>query len=105
MLKFDEGTRTRIFARMTLDFDPTGSTVELQVDDEWYDATWLGSPVRLGEKWTQTARTDGYFAGPDVETPDSAVVLSDGLPRHRTKTRITLDQDVIVANSTVIEVS
>lgn len=105
MLKFDEGTRSRILAKMTLDFDPTGSTVELQVDDEWHAATWLGSPVHQSGKWTQTARTNEYFAGPDVDPLDGAVELSDGLPRHRTKTRVTLGGDIIVANSTIIEVS
>lgn len=101
-MKFDAGTRTRLTARMTLDFDPTGSTVEVKVDGTWYPATWQGDPVQSGGKWTQTARTIGYFAGPEAELIE-AVRLSGG--RHLTQTRVTSGADVIVADSSPIDVA
>lgn len=104
MLKFDADTRTRISDTVTLDFDPTGSTVELKVDSTWYDATWLDTPVECNGKWTQVALTDDYFAGPEVENPGDAVVLTSGVPRHHTRTRVTLEDDIISGNSTTIEV-
>lgn len=117
-MKFDAGTRTRLLATMTLDFDPTGSTVEVKVDATWYPATWQGAPVetqvrdeRTGQTkdaWTQTARTTGYFAGPEVAAPAGAVVLSAtaGSPagRHLTQTRVTSGSDIIVADASPIDV-
>lgn len=103
-MKFDAGTRTRLLVTMTLDFDPTGSTVEVKVDDTWHAATWQGTPTNTGGKWTQTARTTDYFAGPEVAAPGGAVVLA-ATPRHTTQTRVTSGTDVIVADSTPIDVT
>lgn len=102
-MKFDAGTRTRLLVRMELDFDPTGSTVEVKVDSTWYPATWQGSAAQANGKWTQTARTTGYFAGPEVASPAGATVLT--ATRHNTQTRVTSGSDVIVADSTPIDVS
>lgn len=102
-MRFDAGTRTRILAEMTLDFDPTGSTVEVKVDGLWHAATWQGEPVATPGKWTQTARTTDYFAGPEVVTPGSAVVLTSA--RHLTQTRVTSGTDVIVSDSSPVDVS
>lgn len=102
-MKFDAGTRTRIIATMTLDFDPTGSTVDVKVGATWYPATWQGSPVASAGKWTQAARTTGYFAGPEVASPDGAVVLAG--PRHLTQTRVTSGTDIIVADSSPVDVA
>jgi hypothetical protein len=105
-MKFDAGTRTRLLVKMELDFDPSGSTVEVKVDDTWYPATWLDSPVKSGTRWTQTARTTGYFAGPEVSSPAGAVVLAiTPTSRHLTQTRVTSGSDVIVADSTPLDVS
>lgn len=101
-MKFDAGTKTRVIADMTLSIDPDGSTVEIQVDDTWYPATWQGTAVEAGGKWTQTAQTDGYFAGPDVAIPGAAVVLDTR--RHLTQTRVTSGSDVLVEDSTPIDV-
>ncbi len=104
-MKYDAGTRTRLLVNMTLDFDPTGSTVEVKVDDTWYPATWQGSPTQDGSTWKQTARTTGYFAGPEVASPGGAVVLAaTPSARHETQTRITSGSDVITADSTPIDV-
>lgn len=105
-MRFDAGTRTRILAAMTLDFDPTGSTVEIRVDSTWYAATWQGAPVSAGGKWTQTARTTGYFAGPEVSVPAGAVVLTaTPTPRHLTQTRVTSGSDIIVADSDPVDIA
>lgn len=102
-MRFDAGTRTRLLAKMEVDFDPTGSTVEVKVDATWYPATWLGSAVKSGTTWTQTARTTAYFAGPEVTTPDGATALTAS--RHLTQTRVTSGADVIVADSDPLDVS
>lgn len=101
-MKFDAGTRTRLLVAMTLDFDPTGSEVEVKVDDTWHAATWLATPVSAAGKWKQTARTDNYFAGPEA-TPNGATQLTAA--RHHTQTRITTGADVIVSDSTPLDVS
>lgn len=109
-MKFETDTKTRVLADMVLDYDPTGTTVEVKVDSTWYAATWQGSPTsrtitkngRTWDEWYQTAMTTGYFAGPDVSSPGSAVVLSAG--RHPSKTRVTQGQDAITHDSSPIDV-
>lgn len=103
-MRFDAGTRTRILVTMELDFDPTGSTVEVKVDGIWYPATWQGTPVSASGKWTQTARTTGYFAGPEVASGSvaGAVVLTG--PVIATQTRVTLSGDIIVADANNITI-
>ena len=104
-MRFDAATRTRLIATMTLDFDPTASTVEVKVDGTWYPATWLGAPVLASGKWTQQARTTGYFAGPEVALPAGAVVLTvTPTPRHLTQTRVTSGSDIIVADADPVDV-
>lgn len=101
-MKFDAGTRTRLLVKMELDFDPTGSTVEVKVDDVWHAASWQGSAVQSGGVWRQTARTSDYFAGPEVASPAGATVLA--VTRHLTQTRVTSGTDVIVADSSPLDV-
>ena len=98
---FNASARTRILAAMTTDIDPTGSTVEVSIDGTWYPATWLGSPVVAGTKWTQTARTTGYFAGPSAVAAGATVLT---LGRHLTLSRVTKGGDVLVADSDPIDV-
>lgn len=100
-MKFDAGTRTRILATMSLDFDPTGSTVEVKVDSTWYPATWQGTATQSGGTWTQIARTTAYFAGPEA-TLGPANLLALG--RHVTQTRVTSGTDIITADSDPIDV-
>ena len=108
-MKLHPSTRARLIADITLDFDPTGSTVEVSVDGTWYPASWLGSPVQRNvsvggatvPRWTQTARTTGFFAGPSA-TPAGAVVLA-ATPRHTTQVRVT-GTDTLVNDSTPIDV-
>ena len=108
-MKLHPSTRARLIADITLDFDPTGSTVEVSVDGTWYPASWIGSPVHRNiyangatvDRWTQTARTTGFFAGPSA-TPAGAVVLAT-TPRHTTKVRVT-GTDTLVNDSTPIDV-
>jgi hypothetical protein len=99
-MKLHTDTRTRLFIDMTLDMDPAATTVELAVDGTWFPATWQGVAVQAGGKWTQTARTVGYFAGPTA-TAAGAVVLAAG--RHPTKTRVT-GPDTLVAESSPVDV-
>jgi hypothetical protein len=100
--RFDRATRTRVLADMELDVNPTDSTIELFIDGTWRPADWQGTPVQLGDKWIQTARSTGFFAGPDA-TGTGATVLASG--RHATKTRVTLATgDVLAEDSTPIDV-
>src|SRR5688572_17090163 len=103
-MKFDAGTRTRLLVKMELDFDPTGSEVEVKVDSTWHDAEWQGSPVQSAGKWTQTARTTTYFAGPEATAAGATVLGLVPTPRHLTQTRVTSGSDVIVADSTPLDV-
>lgn len=101
-MRFDADTRTRISADISVNFDPTGSTVELQIDSTWYPATWLGTPVLASGKWTQTARTNTYFAGPSAVL-GPAVLLALG--RHLSQARITTGTDIIALNSPPVDVA
>lgn len=101
-MKLDAGSRTRILVDVSVEIDPEGTDVELRVDDDWYPATWLGDAVHTAatsnsrEKWTQTARTDGYFAGPDADD-DGAVVL-DSDASHPLEVRVTSGSDILTKN-------
>lgn len=101
-MRFDAGTRTRLIAHLELDFDPTGSTVEVKVDSTWHAATWQGAAVEASGKWTQDARTTDYFAGPEVASPGGATVLAAG--DHPTQTRVTSGSDIIVSDANGITV-
>lgn len=98
-MRIDDQTRTRITVEMRLTVDPTGSEVELQVDEDWYPCAWLEDPVEdEGGVWTRTARTTTYFAGPEHEDPSGAEVLTIGV--HPTQTKVTwLGGDEIVAHA------
>lgn len=104
-MKFDAGTRTRILVDVTVGIDPDGSTVELRVDDTWHAATWLDTAATATSNgraaWTQTARTDTYFAGPDA-TASGATVLALG--NHPTEVRVTSGQDVLTYNMGTVTV-
>jgi len=99
-------TRTRLLIDVNIDVDPAGTTPELAIDGDWYPATWQGTASQRNvsvngvtiTRWTQTARTDGYFCGPTA-APAGAVVLAAG--RHPTKTRIA----DLVNESTPIDVT
>ena len=100
---FDSGTKTEITVDMVLDFDPTGTTIEVQVDATWYAATWqgtaaFGTPVQGRPTWQQAAQTTGLFAGPDVASPGAAVVLQLGT--HPMQTRVTSGQRIIADDCT-----
>lgn len=104
-MNFDRANRAKLTLHLTTSFDPTGSTVELGVDDTWHAATWQGQPTSKstadGAQWSQSALTTPVFAGPDA-SPAGAVVLAAG--RHTTRTRVTTGTQVIVADSSVIDV-
>lgn len=100
-MRLKPASRVRLLADMELDTDPTGSTIEVAVDGTWYPATWLGSPVAKAGKWTQTARTTGYFAGPTA-TAAGAVVLPLG--RHPAESRTNVAGDTIVSDIGMVEV-
>lgn len=101
-MRLDDETRTRLFVDMEVSADPTGSTIQLSIDGTWHTCDWQGTPTQTGGKWTQTARTSGYFAGP-AATANGATVLSVG--RHLTQTRVAwAGGDTLVEPSNPIDV-
>ena len=72
-------------------FDPTGSTVVLEVDGTPRAMTWQGSPVQVGSgssaKWVQTARTNMKFAGSAVSVTNPDIQLTVG--RHMAQPIVT----------------
>lgn len=102
-MRLTVGTRTRIIADLTFEFDPTNATVELELDDSgvWHPATWTGPAVVLPSgDWTREAQSDEFFIG--GESDGSAVALPIG--RHFTTARVTLAGQPYLAPSTIIDV-
>jgi hypothetical protein len=79
-MRLDEDAKEYLWWDAELTFDPTGSTVEIEVDGTRYAMAWQGSPVVVtaGKKWTQTARTTTKFAGSTVTPGAGVVVLTPG---------------------------
>lgn len=104
MLDFDADTVARITVTVTLDFNPTGSIIELKVGSVWHDAVWLGTPVECENgEWKQDAQTLEYFAGPDVSAlMFGTVQFSES--RYRTKTRVKVGDNLIAWDSTQIQI-
>lgn len=86
-----------------LSADPTGSTVELEVDGVRRSATWQGSPVQSGSSWRQTARTNGKLGGTNSTPGGSDVKLTAG--RHMAQFIVTTaDGQVVPATEFPIDV-
>lgn len=100
-MRFDNGTRTQLLVDTTASIDLTGATAEVEVNGTWFPVEWTAEPVKVGAKWTRAGRTTAYFAGPNA-TPTGATVLTLG--RHLTRTRVTKGSDVLVKDSTPIDV-
>ena len=100
-MKINPGSRVKLTLTTEATFDPTGSTIELSVDGVWHPATWLGTPTATGSKWTQSAETTEWFAGP-VATANGAVVLATG--RRSTEGRLTNGGQVIAFATDPIDV-
>ena len=101
-MKMHTATRTRITIDMSLDFAPTGSTRASRIDATWHPCSWQGAPTNKAGRWTATALTDGWFAGPGHPDPAGAVVLQVG--RHFTETRVTTASGDITARSETVDV-
>lgn len=110
-LKFDTETRTRIIVDVTVKgVDPSVSQVAIKVGDEWHAAGWMG-PATVVEtdaggdpvKWARTARTVGFFAGPELESPGSATVLP--FEETFTKARVVTTDDTLTVDTDLIIVS
>lgn len=102
-VNFDTEARTRLLADMTLDINPTGTTIAIKIDTVWHPAEWLDQPVVQGNRWAQTARTTGTFVGPAAANQASATQLTAGT--HTTKTKVVSGTDELVedANPILVE--
>lgn len=85
-MRFNDDTRTRLTAELTITRDPATSTVTLKVNGQFYAAGWLAAAVTgtndAGDPvWTQELRTTGWFAGASVPADQlaGATVLADGV--------------------------
>lgn len=76
-MRLDDDARVFISWDAEITADPTGSTVELEVDSTRYAATWQASPVVAGTVWRQTARTTKKFCGTSA-TAGSDIGLTAG---------------------------
>lgn len=99
-LIFDDESRARLIATVTTDFDPATATIEVAVDNTWHAATWTGAATATGSTWRRPATTTDYFKG--TLATGTGTLLAAG--RHRTKTRVTFGEEVIVTDSTPIDV-
>lgn len=98
------GTRTRILADLTFEFDPSAATVTIEIDDNGtlHDATWVGPAVSVGAEWTRTAQTVEFFVAGPVDDPGTAIELPLG--RHYTTAHVTAGADSFLTPSTVLDV-
>ena len=77
-MNLDDDARVNIRWDASLTFDPTGSTVELEVDGTRHAMSWQGSPVSAGGRWTQRALTNDRFCGSAATPIGSDVALTVG---------------------------
>jgi hypothetical protein len=105
-MRLTTGTSTRIVVDLTFEFDPTGATVAVDIDndEDWHAAEWLAPAVARGDGWfTRSAQTVQFFVAGPEDNPGTAVVLAPG--RHFTTARVTMpDGGVFTAPSTIIDV-
>jgi phage gp36-like protein len=104
-VRLTTGTRTRIVVDLSLDLDPAGATVAVDVDNdgEWHDATWLAPATLTDGLYYRAAQTVQFFVAGPVADPAGAVVLAPG--RHFTTARVTLaDGSVLIDPATIIDV-
>lgn len=91
-MEFNSATRAQLVFTVTLDFDPTDSTLEAQIDDDgWVACAWDDDPEVTGlgvnRTWVQKGHTTGYYKGPDASGTGTS--LTAGL--HQVSTRVSPD--------------
>lgn len=102
-MRLTTGTRTRILADLTFEFDPSAATVQLEIDGgDMVAATWAGPAVAQGGTWTRTAQSDGFYIAGPVDDPDGATVLALG--RHNVTAHVLAAGESYVTPATVIDV-
>lgn len=94
-MNLNDDSRLQIEFEVDVPRDPTGATVALKVGESsttWNAAAWIGTPATGGTvarpRWTQTAETTGYFAGPAVLVGDLAGATQLALGRYVTEARL-----------------
>lgn len=101
----DDDARYYLFHDLTLTVDPTGSDVVLEItlDDvavtgSPFAMTWQGTPTEGVDEWSQTARTDARFCGPNATPEGSDVQVDFGW--YVAQALVTLDDGQIVPGPT-----
>lgn len=91
----DDDARVYLTSPLQITVDPTGSTVELEVDNGTrYPMAWVGSPVAAGGKWTQEAKTTYRFCGSNATVVGTDVALAVG--QHSAQVLVTLSDGQVV---------
>lgn len=102
-MRLDDDAKLFVWYDFTLSFDPTGSTVGLDVDGTRHPMEWQATPVEAGSSWTQTAKTTERFCGTAATAGTGDVALTAG--RHMAQAIVTPgDGQVVPAAEFAIDV-
>lgn len=96
-MTLDDDARVYLTGSLTVSVDPTGSTVELEVDGSRYPMAWVGSPVASSGRWVQDAKTTYRFCGSNATAVGSDVKLTAGT--HAAQILVTLTDGQVVPGS------
>lgn len=95
-MRIDADEKKYVWAKpVTVDVDPTSSTVELELDGTRYPMAWQGAAVVSGGKWSQEARTTVRFAGSTA--PISGTDVRPAIGQHWGKVVVTFADGQIAA--------
>ena len=95
----DDGAKLYIYWDATLTFDPTTSTVQLQINNTYYAMAWQSTPVYSGGKWRQTAKTTQLFGGSLADATNTPVLLGKG--RFLGEPTVTIGSQIVPCISTI----
>lgn len=93
-MNLDNDAQVYLWWDADLTANPTGSTVVYELDGVSKGMTWQGSPVQVGSRWTQTARSVDKVAGSSVTPAAGLNVLTSG--SHTVKPIVTLSDGQVV---------
>lgn len=93
-MNLDNDAQVYLWWDADLTSTPAGSTVTFELDGTSKPMTWQGSPVQVGTRWTQTARSTDKLAGSTVTAGAGLVVLTSG--KHTVKPLVVLSDGQVV---------
>lgn len=93
-MNLDQDAQVYLWWDADLTVTPAGSTVTFELDGVSKPMTWQGSPVAVGTRWTQTARSTDKIAGSTVTPAAGLNVLTAGY--HTVKPIVVLADGQVV---------